>query len=771
MPITIQPATLKVKKQNGQYQSADCLKGDKGDPGSVGIIAPDYADLTFPVAQGQPCIHEGLYYIANSAIQSSESWTAAHWTQLTVGEQVTDVLTAIQGVDDALIVDKNFLDSSEWTSQTNYAVTNNGDGTYTFGTSDYGSVFWESIGDVPAGKYKIPGSEFGFVTVSTSRSYTEDVIIKNDTGSDVEFTNPAKQHLFFCLRTMAAPSRQFIFSPWITQKVVKIQEEIDDLNGAKLVEKTENIVDAIGHKRTKTGNCVTMDSVVGQVVVDTTTANGTAFICGNNLLNINWEGIVGTGADTLSTIVNRWITDRKYTKGVYVNDDTAEHTVVYNPFVTAVAPVIPGVTYYMSVADTFSRYYILDDEMNIVGGASSSWKSNYSFTAPANAKYLVTSFKRDTTFVYCGIRKERGEFAEIVTATDGIPVTPNCKDIMVFAPNGESVSVTAFIYDENATENQKELDTARFVSGGNVIALTILHISDIHGDSDTIARIIEKASAFTGIDEMICTGDMVADTYEQITSWWPSDMLTCMGNHDTASYSSGAGYNWTALSMANRDAYYIAPFESSWGITHTSGKSYYYKDYAEQKVRLIVMDGMLYTDNGADATAQTAWMEDLLDDAIDNNLHVLIAIHAPHGGATSVDCSFSESGNSTMPLWNDCNTPQAVIDAVATKITGGLKFIGYLCGHTHHDWIWDAEGNGKQLVYCIACGTNDYPQWKNADIYHNKNSDIFNLVTIDTEHTLVKLIRGGGGDFTNRMKMRKAICFDYSTGEVVGEVL
>ena len=68
---------------------------------SVGIIAPNYADLTFPVAQGQPCIHEGLYYIANSAIQSSEDWTAAHWTQLTVGEQVTDVLTAIQGKQDA----------------------------------------------------------------------------------------------------------------------------------------------------------------------------------------------------------------------------------------------------------------------------------------------------------------------------------------------------------------------------------------------------------------------------------------------------------------------------------------------------------------------------------------------------------------------------------------------------------------------------------------------------------------------------------------------
>ena len=683
---------------------------------------------------------------------------------------INPIKTAIHGIDEKIFEDKNFLDSSNYTYKTNSAVTNNGDGTYTIGTGDYGSVFWESIGDVPAGKYKIPGSAVGFVTIATTRSYTDNVIVKNETGQEMEFTNPTEQHLYLCQRTTTHPSASFVFAPWIKQTVVKTQAEIDEIKSEKLLEKTENIVDSVGMESTKTGICVEMDSVIGSVTVETTTQNGKAFISGKNLINVHGKGVAGSGSDTLETIVNRWINDRNYTMGVYI-DDSTDHTVAYDPFVTVVAPVIPGMTYYMSSSGTFSRYYILDDAYNIVAGASASWKESYTFTTPANARYLVTSFQKTNTFAYCGIRKEQGVFYDIVTATDGLPVVPNGKDILVFAPNGESVSVTAFIYDENATENQKELDTARFVSGGNVTALTILHISDIHGDSDTIARIIEKAKNYTGIDEMICTGDMVADTYEQITSWWPSDMLTCMGNHDTASYSSGAGYNWTALSMANRDAYYIEPFESSWGITHISGKSYYYKDYATQKIRLIVMDGMLYTDNGADATAQTAWMEDLLDDAIENNLHVLIAIHAPHGGATSVDCSFSKIGNSTMPLWNDCNTPQAVIDAVATKITGGLKFIGYLCGHVHQDWLWDAEGDGKQLMYCIACASNDYPQWKNTDIYHSKQSDIFNLVTIDTEHTMVKLIRGGGGDFTNRMKMRKAICFDYSTGEVMGEVL
>jgi hypothetical protein len=225
--------------------------------------------------------------------------------------------------------------------------------------------------------------------------------------------------------------------------------------------------------------------------------------------------------------------------------------------------------------------------------------------------------------------------------------------------------------------------------------------------------------------------------------------------------------------MANRDAYYIAPFENNWGITHTSGTSYYYKDYATQKVRLIVMDVMLYNDNGAEATAQTSWLASLLADAITNNLHVLIAVHAPHGGATAEVCSFSRYNQGTMPIYTDCNTPQTVVDTVQTAISNGLKFIGYICGHTHQDNMWDAENNGKQLMYCITCAAvAQTAQWLNYSDQHRSDiEDAFNFVTIDTANTLVKIIRGGGADIDDHMRTRKAICFNYSTGEKVGEVL
>lgn len=38
MPVTLQPTTLKYKNSNGVFQSADCIKGDKGDQGDDYVL-------------------------------------------------------------------------------------------------------------------------------------------------------------------------------------------------------------------------------------------------------------------------------------------------------------------------------------------------------------------------------------------------------------------------------------------------------------------------------------------------------------------------------------------------------------------------------------------------------------------------------------------------------------------------------------------------------------------------------------------------------------
>lgn len=60
-------------------------------------LVKSYEKLTFPVNQGTLCVYNGTTYIAKQDIQNSESWTAAHWNVTNIGEELTDVKTAING--------------------------------------------------------------------------------------------------------------------------------------------------------------------------------------------------------------------------------------------------------------------------------------------------------------------------------------------------------------------------------------------------------------------------------------------------------------------------------------------------------------------------------------------------------------------------------------------------------------------------------------------------------------------------------------------------
>lgn len=71
---------------------ANAINGVHDDvDGVIGNIAPDYDDITFPVTSGTFCMQEGVMYYANTDIDSSEDWTAAHWTQTNVAEQIGNV--------------------------------------------------------------------------------------------------------------------------------------------------------------------------------------------------------------------------------------------------------------------------------------------------------------------------------------------------------------------------------------------------------------------------------------------------------------------------------------------------------------------------------------------------------------------------------------------------------------------------------------------------------------------------------------------------------
>lgn len=155
-------------------------------------------------------------------------------------DDVSDVKSAIHGVESALFADENILDMSAYASKNNSAVTNNGDGTYTFGTTDYGICSWETKVQIPAGDYKIigipaAGGAVGYTYISTTGSHNE-AIITNATQAEISFTNQTKRTLYFGVRLNSRPSQEFTITPvFLIPEDKKLDKNMGSENAGKVL--------------------------------------------------------------------------------------------------------------------------------------------------------------------------------------------------------------------------------------------------------------------------------------------------------------------------------------------------------------------------------------------------------------------------------------------------------------------------------------------------------------------------------------------------------
>ena len=380
---------------------------------------------------------------------------------------------------------------------------------------------------------------------------------------------------------------------------------------------------------------------------------------------------------------------------------------------------------------------------------------------------------------------EAGEIKIMVSKVGLHDTTPD----MSFESVDEIENIVFCLVPENESKENKELvRQAKHSSENNygenlaTPVFSLLHLSDIHADVDALKRIVEKSSEYQ-LDDMLCTGDMVStDATERIADWWEPKILTCIGNHDVTiiTYNNDGriiSADWSKLTMQERDTKYISPFISQWGsVTHESGTSYYFKDYPNKKVRLVVVDIMLYyqrsgsTSHETESAKQTQWLEETLQSAINLDYHVVIATHYPLLGAIAKECSFSPYGSDGKPFFDDAFTT-ILQDTVDKYIQKGLHFVCYLSGHVHTDAVVYVDKTTKQIQILVTCAhTKVKKVWSKGDQYRGPNDDAMNVVCVDTYHNLLKLVRIGGANIDKCMRPRKAICINYKTGVVVGEV-
>ena len=294
--------------------------------------------------------------------------------------------------------------------------------------------------------------------------------------------------------------------------------------------------------------------------------------------------------------------------------------------------------------------------------------------------------------------------------------------------------------------------------------MTMLHLSDIHLNLSSVVNLQHVISFYNKyddiIDDIICTGDMVAqkfsDTY--YTEQWDANgggiILTCIGNHDCT--EGGDEYGRVEHTQAEVYNKFIAPYvtgnEPLWGtVSYSENITYWYKDYTDKGTRVISMNALL---SGEEANAQNVWLQNVLASAKENNYSVVILTHyGPYDGV-KINSNFTDLDHPVISGFNPMyqQTVQSFID-------DGGEFICYLSGHTHYDLMCYNSNYPSQLFVVVTNTNGEFPE-------DTKPKDRFNIVTFDKTLHIIKVIRVGG-DRDKYMRHLGVITINYKTLEII----
>lgn len=302
---------------------------------------------------------------------------------------------------------------------------------------------------------------------------------------------------------------------------------------------------------------------------------------------------------------------------------------------------------------------------------------------------------------------------------------------------------------------------------GNVVNL--LHFSDLHSDAVNLALIGKFKRSLPFPIDVLFTGDMVKTDWGDGIAFWETDQeaenyMVVIGNHD--SYSGG---NWYAKTAAECYGRYISPFVANWGVVSQVDVCYYYKDWEDVGVRLIVLDVMHW-----DST-QASWLVSTLASAKAAGYHTIVSGHCSPANSDGgiKDCSFDTLG-ANVTHWESESYGKmnaAVPAAVQDFIDGGGHFVCYLTGHTHADIFRHPSSYPDQLYVAVAnAGNNSHTSTSSAcqleRVDGQKSQELYNLVTVNPIRQLLTIVRVGA-DHDTIGRHIGTVVFDYANNEII----
>lgn len=319
---------------------------------------------------------------------------------------------------------------------------------------------------------------------------------------------------------------------------------------------------------------------------------------------------------------------------------------------------------------------------------------------------------------------------------------------------------------------------------------TLAHLSDIHTDSKRYRNFAEFVNGVDYINAAIGTGDFVIAGEEKQFAYMKSvkfnkDFIKVVGNHERARTENTRAFVYKQL-----------------GLNTNTGKLYYYQDYPEYKIRIIVLN-QYDTDESAAVNPnehysqeQIDWLIDVLKDSRQKDFAVMIAMHAPfmeklpksnnkgfyqrqYSWMKFMDTNISgpiieeivnafKHGSSIRETYSYVDMPDMKV-TVDASFSGNGTFIAYLSGHEHGDFIGYSTFFPDQLhlnmnVSCCMPEFADYNFGEEvsdlARVEGTVTEDCFNVYSFDIENKLVKVVRVGSS-VNDLMEDRKKACYTF----------
>lgn len=335
---------------------------------------------------------------------------------------------------------------------------------------------------------------------------------------------------------------------------------------------------------------------------------------------------------------------------------------------------------------------------------------------------------------------------------------PLTKKDLVKEPNGDS-SLYAELYGPQA----EAMRQTKFVSPWSTYygkALNFLFFSDIHGDGINLQKIMDFRKTSTFFDDVLFGGDFNNSPTDDMSFWTDVEgtdkILVAIGNHDNLGASVSYRYNK-----------FIGPYAAGWGATFQSGVCYYYKDYTDQKVRLIVLDCTNWT------SAQNTWLVNTLASAKTAGYHVMCMSHFPAGPGQDVrTCPFDLLGAQGKAVFAAAINAEATT-AVQNFIDGGGIFICWLAGHLHADLFRTPTNYPKQMQVIVAnascyahVGASGNCQLDR--VVGERSEELYDLISINPVWKTFTVVRVGA-DRDNFGRHMGWVTYDYANNVILSQ--